>query len=227
MALNLTRNFENGALIAVWKLEEPEPFFLERLRLEPFEQAELEGIKGHRRLERLASRHLLFELQKMAGGIFPPERIPIWKDEFGKPHFLAEKNPGGWNISYSHSREMVAAAISPGSVGIDVQHFVSKIATIAPKFMREEELKCLQKATAVEQLHLFWAAKEAMYKAHGRRQLDFRQHIITEPFEYLPGQPGVFKGTVFKDDFFGSYQLAYEQIGEYFLVTGTAVERDF
>ncbi len=36
------------------------------------------------------------------------------------------------------------------------------------------------------QLHLIWSAKEAMYKAYGRRQLDFKEHISVDLSAYHP-----------------------------------------
>jgi len=106
---------------------------------------------------------------------------------------------------------------SPQSVGIDVQKLVSKIGRIAHKYMREEETASLNEATRLEHLHVYWGAKEALYKAYGRRELDFKKHILIEPFQY-DLDVAFCKGIVRKDDFEARYIISYKKLGEYILV---------
>ena len=66
-------------------------------------------------------------------------------------------------------------------------------------------------------MHVYWGAKEALYKAYGRRQLDFCQHILIEPFEFnLEG--GTCKGTVRKESFLKNFLLTYSLFKNYMLV---------
>jgi phosphopantetheinyl transferase (holo-ACP synthase) len=87
---------------------------------------------------------------------------------------------------------------------------------LAHKFLRPEELVSLKPATRLEHLHVYWGAKEALYKAHGRRQLDFRQDILMEPFDYQP--IGSTTGRVCKDGFDEKFDVFFEKMGEYVLV---------
>ena len=45
-------------------------------------------------------------------------------------------------------------------------------------------MKSLQPKTRMEHLSVYWGAKEALYKAYGRKKLEFKQHILVEPFKY-------------------------------------------
>jgi phosphopantetheinyl transferase len=216
MGLLLKKNIPDGGLIGVWEIEEPEDWFLVQLDLTETERLELAAIKGHRRLEWLASRHLLATLHHAFGAT---KRAPVVKDEAGKPHFEPlNGDPTMPFFSFSHSRRRAAAALSLRPVGIDIQQFVQKIETIAHKFMRPDEMELLRPETALEQLHVFWGAKEALYKAYGKKQLDFRLHLKTVGFEYAK-KGGVFVGLVEKEDHRTAYDIIYEWLdGDYCLV---------
>jgi len=103
-------------------------------------------------------------------------------------------------MSLSHSNEVAAAILAPQSVGIDIQKLVAKIERIAHKYMCESEFESLGKHR----------------KAYGRRELDFRKHILIEPFDYQ--ENGITTGRVVKGDFEANYQIYFEKIGEYILV---------
>jgi len=182
---------------------------MEQLKLTPKEEKLLSKTKGHRRLEWLASRWLL---HTMSGREI---RGACLKDEFGKPYL----ENSFYDISISHSRQLVSVMAAPQAVGIDIQKLVGKIESIAHKFLRPEEMESLSKSERLEHLHVYWGAKEALYKAYGRKQLDFKQHISIEPFEYNL-RTGKCFGTVQKDDYFAEFELRYEQIGDYILVYG-------
>lgn len=200
--------------IGLWKIEEEESFFLEALHLLPEEREQLDLIKGQRRrIEWLAARLLV---HKMSGR---KERGAFIKDEFGKPHLA--NSP--FQISISHSEGMAAAVASPQAVGIDIQTFVPKIERLARKFMRQQELDSLQATTRLEQLHIYWGGKEALYKAYGRRKLDFCTHILMEPFEQF-GKKGTLSGQIVTDEVEMNFQLFYEVFNDYFLVY--AVEKN-
>ena len=196
--------------LALWHLTEEEDFFTRQMKLYAIEREELTYLKGHRRIEMLAARWLLHEV--MGGG---EERIPCLKDEHGKP-FLKDFN--GF-ISLSHSKDWIAVQVADKPVGVDIQHITPKIARIMTKFMRQDEIACLDKTHYLEHIHVFWGAKEALYKAYGKKELDFRGHIYMEPFDYDLGN-GTCRGTVRKDDFQAAYSLKYEKMGEYMLVYG-------
>ena len=155
----------------LWSITESEDDLRDRLTLFPREEAQLLRIKGaERRREFLAARQLLHHMSGRA------ERAELVKDEDGKPHLPDSK----FFVSISHTVGYSAAVAQPRPCGIDVQRIVPRIGTLAPKFVGEAERAQLREETELEQLHLIWAAKEAMYKAYGRRQLDFREDLFVE-----------------------------------------------
>lgn len=194
--------------LGLWSVEEPEEWFLEQMNLSDKEDAFIAKIKGHRRLEWLAGRwamHVLSGREK---------RGACLKDEFGKP-FLENSE---YDISISHSRDYVAVMAGPKSVGVDIQKMVAKITRLAPKFLRAVEMGNLSDK-AFEEMHVYWGAKECLYKAYGRRQLDFREHIVVEPFEFSAAG-GELIGRVKKDDFDQRYNLKYRLVKDFILVYG-------
>lgn len=196
--------------VGLWDIREDETWFKNRLNIFPEEAKNLSRIKGQgRRLEWLGARYLLHQMSQRK------DRGALIKDEFGKPHLENSE----WQISISHSAHMAAAIAAPHSVGIDIQIFVPKIARLAHKYMRPEEMDSLSNPTELQHLHVYWCAKETLYKIYGRKLLDFKKNIHVTPFTYNKGG-GQFKGRVTKDDFDRSFHLFYEVIGDYFLVYG-------
>lgn len=193
--------------LGIWEITETEDFFIEKLDLLPTEKEYIATLKGHRKLEWLAGRYLLHYMSGRA------IRGACVKDEFGKPYL---KN-SLYQISISHSRELASVIAAPFSIGIDIQKLVGKIERIAHKFMRDNEMESLEERTRLEHLHVYWGAKEALYKAYGRRELDFRKHIHIEPFSY-DLENGFCSGQVLKGDFEARYQIWYERRGDFILV---------
>lgn len=198
--------------LGIWRIEEPELWFRRHLELAPSEEAQLSKIKGRRRVEWLAVRQLVHDMSGRE------QRGAFIKDEYGKPHLEG----ASWCISISHSHDLAAAIASPRSVGIDIQFLVAKIERLAHKFMRPEEMGSLDAEKRIEHLHVYWGAKEALYKAYGRRELDFCSNILVDPFDFdlLRGST---RGRIEKGDFRASYALRYKQLGEYILVYAVKV----
>lgn len=209
MGLLLKKIVENGAVIGVWSVEESTVFFMQKLDLQPIEIEELEKLKGRRRLEWLASRFLVHEMLTDLGY---EDRVPVLKDEFGKPHIWGTP----FHLSFSHSHEQVAVILANVEVGIDIQFIVPKIEVLAHKFLSETEMASIKAATRLEHLHFYWGAKEAAYKAHGRKELDFRQHIFIEPFDYQA--IATTSGEIVKDGEVWKYDLFFEKMSTYVLV---------
>ncbi len=209
MPLFTHKNISPEGEIGIWQVTESEEYFLDVLDLSPIELIQLRTMKGRRRVEWLASRWLLHQMSGRA------RRGAILKDENGKPRLVNSK----WQISLSHSGDMAAAIASADLVGIDIQQLVAKIERIAHKYMRDVEMDSLKKETKLEHLHVYWGAKESLYKAYGRRELDFKKHILIEPFDFDVSY-GQCRGYVVKDDFEEAFDLRYELIEEYVLVYG-------
>jgi phosphopantetheinyl transferase len=216
MPLLFEKNINAQTKLAVWNIEESEEWFIERLWLCREELLELDALKGKKRLEWLADRYVLHEL------IGEQDRFPCIKDEFGKP-FLEGSD---WQISLSNSANRAAAIVSKNPTGLDIQYLTEKIKRIAPKFMRNDEFLFLDKKNELEHLHVFWGAKEALYKAYGKRELDFKKHIILSPFEYDLSVGKCF-GKVEKDDFQANFEIFYEKNENFILVSAIEINKTF
>ena len=211
MGLFLHEPINPAGEIGIWEITESEKFFLEEVDLYPEERAQFDLIKGRKRIEWLAARYLVHYMS----GREKQGRMAFTKDEFGKPHLNGSK----FQISISHSHEMAAAIAAPASLGlgIDIQYLIAKISRIAKKFTRPEERAIIKPDTELEHLHVYWGAKEALYKAYGRRRLDFCKHLLVEPFEYQR-EGGVCRGQVIKEDYNQFFDLQYRLIDQYMLV---------
>lgn len=201
----------------LWSIAESEYWLRDQLLLYPAELRQLSDLKGvGRRREWLAARYLV---HLMSGRTV---RGAFLKDEFGKPHLEGSD----WEISISHTQGMAAAIAAPRLCGIDIQRLVPKITRLAPKFMNEAEaaLNIQDSREWLVYLHLLWGAKEALYKAHGRRKLDFRTnlHVAAPDFS---AQGGVAQGVIREHGtdthFTIRYQLWSEEV---FLVYAIAKE---
>jgi len=206
--------------LAVWKVTEDEEFFIQQLNWTSSEKALFDSLKGARRKEWLASRLLICQLAEI------PNSSYILKDSFGKP-FVKNSNS---NVSISHTTGYVAAYISYLSIGIDIQTIVTKIHRIAHKFLSYEELHQIPEKKMLHSLHLYWGAKEALYKAYGRKQLKYREHIkinlapvlacddlITEIY------PFQMAGYVSKDSFFQDFTIEATMIDQCILIHCTEI----
>ncbi len=207
MPLYHHRHLEPAGELGLWKIGEEERWFREQLLLSPAELRQLSHISGRKRVEWMAVRHLV---HVMSGR---DERGAFLKDEYGKPHLEGS----AWQISISHSDSMAAAIAAPRLVGVDIQHLVEKIYRLAPRFMRPEETSSLQAAHRLEHIHVYWGAKESLYKAYGRRKLDFLENMIVTPFEFRP-EGGETTGLVIKDDEKLEFRVHYEMMDNYILV---------
>lgn len=199
MPLRTHQHLSQGGELGIWEITEPEAWFRDQLLLQPAELRQLSGMKGRRRTEWLAVRQLVHQMSGRK------ERGAFVKDEHGKPH-LADSP---WHISISHSHGYAAAIASPHLCGIDIQFLVPKITRLGPRFMGQVEQDSIQPANEMEQLHLYWGAKEALYKAHGRRHLDFKEHIFITPPPFYT-DTGLTLGEVRKEEEHLRFHVHYE-----------------
>ncbi len=175
MPLFYQHNINRDTKLGIWRIEEPESFFLEKVPLKrdvshPF-----------KRLQHLAGRYLLSSLFPD----FPVEEIRIADT---RQPFLAS-DP--YHFSISHCGDYAAAIVSKCSrVGVDIELVTSRITRVADKFLNDGEMSFFNDDYAffleqwglrgrVEQefLTLIWSAKEAMFKWYGRGELDFKRHM--------------------------------------------------
>lgn len=153
--------------LGIWRIEEPEAFFLEKVPVKK------EVSHPYKRLQHLAGRYLLPVLQPD----FPLASIEI--ADTRKPFLPGEK----YHFSISHCGNHAAAIVSSRSrVGVDIEMVTPRMQSIKSKFLHPKELEYLRDFEEMTQLHLqllclLWSAKESIYKWHGNGQLDFSEHM--------------------------------------------------
>ncbi len=192
-----------AATFAAWHITEEEAFFYTHTELSKEEQSEFDTLKGPRRLEWLAARWLLHHISGRE------VRLPLAKDAFSKPFF-----PGAGHLacSLSHSHGIVGALLvdsGRSDCGCDIQVLVEKMPRLAYKFLRPEEDKFIRNHSGEEQFvlqHLFWTAKESLYKSYGLKALDFREHLQVLSFRW-DGRRANTQGIVQKGDIRQQYRL--------------------
>lgn len=178
MPLLETRYLPNKVAIAIWKIEENDAYFQRLLDLSDEEEVEIARLKGRRKTEWLASRWCWNTLARDLN------HGPIIKDEYGKPCI----RDSDWHMSISHTHSYTAVITAPLLVGIDIQTKVEKITRLAPKFLNDQELEQVNlSANPVDYLHVYWGAKESLYKAWGRRAIDFKTQMYLKSFNIESG----------------------------------------
>ncbi len=197
------------SIIAVWKVTESESFFLKEKNL-GWDFAELDKLKGGRRMEWIASRYLI---QKITSKIYS-----ITKDKYGKPQIM----PQDYQISISHSDGYVAAITSSKDVGIDIQKKVHKITRIAHKYVNSSEDEYVNNRFYLSNLHLIWGAKESLFKAYGRKEVDYKKDLNILPFTYRKN--GRFKGTISKMGYNHTFQFENKFFNNFYLVYGEKMD---
>ncbi len=176
MPLRFARQLPQTALLGVWSIKETHDWFSARLQLASEEQEELDNLPERSRLDWMATRYLIHLFTGSS------KRVPGAKDVFGRPF-----HPGTeYHLSLSHTRGYAAAILSPVATGIDIQIWDHRMHRVAHKFVNEEEQAWIEGPHQNAYQHVLWGAKESLYKAHGRRQLNFLTNLHCEAFTYQP-----------------------------------------
>ncbi len=102
-------------------------------------------------------------------------------DVYGKPWPV---NKPGF-ISLSHSANWVAFCFHPNQpMGIDVETTRPQLSKVAPRILHQLELSILEKSQDKQRtLQLFWGGKEALYKAYGKKNLEFSSQLVLSGIE--------------------------------------------
>lgn len=203
----LTERNRRGEQITygIWQIEEPSSYFEARLDLSESELEQISTLKGRRKLEWLASRWLLHIIADH------DQRVELKKDLYGRP-FMAGLDR---HISISHTHGFTTAILADRPTGIDIQVRVEKIYRIDHKFLSTEELSNVNPLRRQEFLHVYWGAKECLYKAYGRRQLDFKRDLVIHPFNL---EQGFTKGLIKKESPGMTFDIYFECRKDYVFV---------
>jgi phosphopantetheinyl transferase len=212
MALIFEKKIGHHTKVAVWQSTEESAYFADALDLTTSERQNLEHMHPRRQKEWLTSRFLIHRITDAR------VRVPVDKDFCGKPSLQGTHQ----HISISHSRDMVAVAYSDHCVGIDIQHEEEKIIRIKDKFISAREASRIDSRHTIESYHIFWGAKECMYKAYGLKELDFRKHMHVFPFKYYQEELSL-RGWVKKDSVHQDYLIHTDRLGPYFLLVASMI----
>lgn len=175
MPIVLNKKIDDQTVLAVWKIEETEEQLLSSLQLKQHELDVITSLSaGKRALHWLSTRVLLRTMLNTA------DYIDCRMDEHGKPYLVNSDT----HISLSHSYDYASVIISKGKkVGVDIELIKMKIKSIKHKFLSDVELAQKQIGDNTNGLYVCWCAKEAIYKWHGKKGLEFKQHIHIKSFK--------------------------------------------
>ena len=185
MPLVFRENVPGGVLL-IWKVAESEAE-LSRL-VTPEDMAALEGLKpSRRRLESLAWRAAVraerpdatLSYNDIGAPVIGGRGIP---DERGSDDLRGDGRRGESSagsraygcISVAHTEDCVAVLLSENTCGVDIEESGRDFSRALARFVSPQE------AALADDLRLpaaIWCAKEALYKASGRRGLDLLRDI--------------------------------------------------
>jgi len=207
MPLLLDKNIDNNTRLAVWKVDESNDFFISKLGLSKSEKEAYADMRPHRQQEWVSSRYLLHLISA------DKKRRQVVKAASGKP---SRKGCEKY-ISLSHSKNLIAAMISDKRVGLDIQKEEAKISRIQHKFISENEYKRIPEENILDYYHVFWGAKESMYKAYGLKELEFKDHMYLFPFSFYSNKIEI-KGWVDKEQLHQDYDISVEKLAGAYLI---------
>ncbi len=177
MSLFYQHTINQTTKLGIWKIEEDENFFLQKVSLQQ------NITHPHKRLQHLAGRYLLLYLFPD----FPYHEILI--ADTRKPYLQSEQ----YHFSISHCGNYAAAIVSSTHrVGTDIELPSEKVEGIAHKFIHANEQQWIeqstvngQRSTVNDQLQtsnyklqtLLWSAKESVFKWYSLGGVDFKKHI--------------------------------------------------
>lgn len=174
---------ESGRAWALWRITEDEHTLTTQLAGDELISPSISN--QYKRLEWLAGRILVKRVFASMSLAF----LGITKDEHGKP------SPTGhdYHMSLSHSFPFVATLIDKfGPAGIDLEQPKEKLLRIAPRILNKIELE--DAGNDLTKHCIYWCAKEALIKIHGKKNLVFAENLSVDPFEL--GQEGNIRGRI-------------------------------
>ncbi len=195
MPLTLEKQINDAKKLAVWDINEPTGYFVDKLQLKQDEN------RSEKRLCEQAAGMLL--LNQLCGEGLHKQ---LDKDVYGKPFI----HNSLISVSFSHSKNLVACLVdfSGGPAGIDIELCRHNIGLLASKFASIHDTTPLN-GDAHHQL--IWGAKEVLYKIYGKKELDFKRDMKIAYNDALSGSlciPGYSK----------QFQLDYMEIGTFLMV---------
>lgn len=169
----LKKDINNGIISVSQLIENEDTCFSKLHELDKEEFLRRNYIRNEHRLQFIASRLLL---QSSVEADFKILYEGLQSIE-GVPQPIANKY-----ISISHSKQLVAVAVSSKPVGIDLQIITPKVQRVAHRVFSEVEIK---NSTSLIELTVLWAVKEAFYKYIQVPGIDFKTEMSVEELVVL------------------------------------------
>lgn len=203
--LSLKKVF-NQSELGLWKITESISELYQAAKLGEQDKIRFKEIKSEKRKKEWLTVKCL--LQTIMLG---KECIILYSTE-GRPYL-----EGGVFLSVSHSKDYVCIALNlHNPVGVDIQVKKDIIEQGKQFFMRDDELSELGYFKVKDKLHIYWSAKEAVFKYFGKEEISFRD-IYIDSFDL--NDQNVLKAIVDKEN--AELALCYELEKEFVLVYTT------
>jgi phosphopantetheinyl transferase len=201
----------SGISTILWHRIEPDAFFLDQVDIRKGKWEEVKKWSKERQVEWLCGRYMI---QKFLGCSSRDLQI----DKFGKPHLADESH----FLSLSHSGHIIGLSFSQKQIGLDLQIKRPAISKIGHKYISDDEMQmATSRMSLIDAEHYLWCCKESIYKAYGRRQLDFILNIkMTDVAN--KGYNYRWYGDILKNGQILRYEISTRCIGD--LYSATAVQ---
>jgi 4'-phosphopantetheinyl transferase EntD len=204
MPLYLTEQIENVGVFSIWKLTESEEELLQTRPLSQEEKDCFSILKNEKRRKEWLTNRIL--LSRLLGENFSIDYLPNGKPILKEPSFF---------LSISHSNDFVAVFISKDKeTGIDIERIRGNISSLNRKFLLPEEAKNIDLSDNLL-LHLYWGAKEAMYKMYSSYHPLFTEHLS---LSNIDTGKGTATGKISMDDLHRTVNIVFRRIEDNLLV---------
>ena len=185
--------------LLLWKLSETETQLSNLLNISLNSKSKLDLIKSSSQRRQFLGVQNLLNLHKIKNDM-------LSYDDNGQPHLLNNKF-----ISISHSFDYCGVIVSNVKVGLDIEKFRSKILNISKKFVSESDLGLI-KLNSIENVTKVWSIKEAVFKAFGHNEIDFKKNIIIKSVNKEFNKANV---LIFKNEISENYSIEIYNFSEY------------
>ena len=203
----------SGISTILWHRIEPDAFFLDQVDIRKGKWEEVKKWSKERQAEWLCGRYMI---QKFLGCSSRDLQI----DKFGKPHLADQSH----FLSLSHSGNIIGLSFSQQQIGLDLQIKRPAISKIGHKFISADEMQmATSRMSIIDAEHYLWCCKESIYKAYGRRQLDFIQNIkMTEVS--MKGYDYMWSGAILKMGQTTHFEISTRSIGNLYSATAVLID---
>ena len=185
--------------LLLWKLSETETQLSNLVNISLSSKSKLDLMKSSSQRRQFLGVQNLLNLHKIKNDM-------LFYDDNGKPHLLNNKF-----ISISHSFDYCGVIVSNVKVGLDIEKFRSKILNISKKFVSESDLSLI-KLNSIENVTKVWSIKEAVFKAFGHNEIDFKKNIIIKSVNKEFNKANV---LIFKNEISENYSIEIYNFSEY------------